>query len=109
MNKALGCGQRVALGYYQYPEGTLDALNILSNPGASGVGSGGCHHTEQFITVFGSNQNYDDLINADAGAVALKVKNSVSRSQTKNIIIEWDKLYPSKVKDVNGWLKKLIQ
>ena len=108
MNKALGCGQRIALGYYQFPEGASDVLNIMTNPGTSGIGANACHHTEQFITIFGSNQNYDDLINTEAGVVAQKVKNSVSRSQSKNIIIEWKKLYSSKVKDVVSWLKKLI-
>ena len=105
----MGCLQKVAYGYYQEPEGALDALDIIINAGRYGVSSNACNNPFKAMHVFGSNQNYNVLLSSSADAVATKIKQASGRARADNVIVNWRKVEGGDFAKNQNFLNELVK
>jgi hypothetical protein len=85
----MGCDYKIAYGYMQYPDGALDALHIVTEPGRYALGQH-CKNPEAFAHLFGSNQNYTNLLEQIPQVVAGKAKVILGRAGIRNVILNWN-------------------
>lgn len=108
LSQTMGCDYKIAYGYMQYPDGALDALHIVTEPRSYAFGQD-CKHPETFAHLFGSNQNYTNLLEQSPEAVIGKVKSILGRIGIQNVIVNWNYLFKKNFERVHKFLNQLIK
>jgi hypothetical protein len=93
ISKFIGCEEKsVVYGSYLYPSGPMDALYIYLFPGTYAARFN-CPQRDLYVKLFGTAQNYEELLATDPSVVSDKVIREINRMIT-NYIIDW-KYLPS--------------
>lgn len=86
----MGCQQNstIIYGTYLYPSGAKDALFVYLNQGTYQTRLACRNDQNKFVKLFGTEQDYDELLKADPSIAAESVKYTV-RSINPHYIVSW--------------------
>lgn len=74
MSKNLGCGHpNIAYATYVYPSGSKDSLYVHLNKGTY-QHHNSCTFKNLYAKIFGTSQNYNQLLKSEPSSVADRVK-----------------------------------
>ncbi len=79
----------------------------MLNPGTYNMGSN-CRPSNTYVKIFGTAQNYEDLIKSDPGNVANSISGTVNRLSNK-IIVDWKYPLTGQIQQSRLWLNKFIE
>lgn len=108
MSKYLGCNHSsIAFGTYTYPMGVKDALYVFLNQGTyqSYVN---CPFKHVYVKLFGTEQDYNQILNAEPGTVADRVKQMTSRINP-NYIVDWNCPMDKDIGKARNWLNTFVE
>lgn len=105
----MGCKQNstIIYGTYLYPTGAKDAVFVYMNQGTYQTHLS-CNNQNNFVKIFGTEQDYEQLIATEPTSVANNVKQSLARLNP-SYVISWKQSLKENAEKSLAWLKTFIE